>query len=123
MDPSCFPHWRGSRISRSTAASPKRRPKWAFPRRAVAKPEGAGKQLNLKLLHRTTRDMSLTEEGQRLLEALAPALNAIEHAVSTLEEPPRAGGAAADKRLAHGRQALYRTACRRIFGALSQTEA
>ena len=44
------------------------------------------KQLNLKLLHRTTRDMSLTEEGQRLLEALAPALNAIEHAVSTLEE-------------------------------------
>ncbi|MDU7807941.1 MAG: LysR family transcriptional regulator, partial [Serratia marcescens] len=32
------------------------------------------KQLNLKLLHRTTRDMSLTEEGQRLLEALAPAL-------------------------------------------------
>ena len=30
------------------------------------------KQLNVKLLYRTTRDMSLTEEGQRLLEALAP---------------------------------------------------
>ncbi|PYA47246.1 LysR family transcriptional regulator, partial [Serratia marcescens] len=44
------------------------------------------KQLNVKLLYRTTRDMSLTEEGQRLLEALAPALNAIEHAVGTLEE-------------------------------------
>lgn len=86
MDPSCFPHWRGSRISRSTAALPKRRLTWAFPRRAVAKPEGAGKQLNVKLLYRTTRDMSLTEEGQRLLEALAPALNAIEHAVGSLEE-------------------------------------
>ncbi|EIT7187298.1 LysR family transcriptional regulator [Serratia marcescens] len=42
------------------------------------------KQLNVKLLYRTTRDMSLTEEGQRLLEALTPALSTIEHAVGTL---------------------------------------
>ncbi|UTL88096.1 LysR family transcriptional regulator [Serratia marcescens] len=49
-------------------------------------PKALEKQLNVKLLYRTTRDMSLTEEGQRLLEALTPALSTIEHAVGTLEE-------------------------------------
>lgn len=38
-------------------------------------------QLNVKLIYRTTRDMSLTEEGQRLFDQLRPALGAIEQAV------------------------------------------
>lgn len=42
--------------------------------------------LNVRLLNRTTRDMSLTEEGQRLLDVLQPALNAIERAVSEIGE-------------------------------------
>lgn len=44
------------------------------------------KQLNVRLLHRTTRDVSLTEEGQRLFDSLQPALAAIERAVSELDE-------------------------------------
>lgn len=44
------------------------------------------RQLNVRLLNRTTRDMSLTEEGQRLLDVLAPALTAVERAVSELGE-------------------------------------
>lgn len=43
-------------------------------------------QLNVRLLNRTTRDMSLTDEGQRLLDVLQPALAAIEKAVSELGE-------------------------------------
>lgn len=43
-------------------------------------------QLNVRLLHRTTRDMSLTEEGQNLFDAVLPALNAIERAVNELGE-------------------------------------
>lgn len=43
-------------------------------------------QLNVRLLNRTTRDMSLTDEGQRLLDVLQPALTAIERAVSELGE-------------------------------------
>ncbi|QBQ98794.1 LysR family transcriptional regulator [Paraburkholderia pallida] len=43
-------------------------------------------QLNVRLLHRTTRDMSLTEEGQRLFDTLAPALATIERAVAELGE-------------------------------------
>lgn len=41
-------------------------------------------QLGVKLIHRTTRDMSLTEEGQRLFDALRPALGSIERAVRDL---------------------------------------
>ncbi|MFJ4374771.1 LysR substrate-binding domain-containing protein [Pseudomonas japonica] len=48
-------------------------------------------RLNVRLLNRTTRDMSLTEEGQRLLSTLAPALASIDQTVrninDTLEEP------------------------------------
>ncbi|HEX6591148.1 MAG TPA: LysR family transcriptional regulator [Moraxellaceae bacterium] len=43
-------------------------------------------QLNVRLLNRTTREMSLTEEGQRLLNVLQPALTAIEKAVEELGE-------------------------------------
>ena len=48
--------------------------------------KGLERHLNVRLLHRTTRDMSLTEEGQRLLDVLQPALAAIERAVSELGE-------------------------------------
>lgn len=48
--------------------------------------KGLEQHLNVRLLNRTTRDMSLTEEGQRLLDVLAPALAAIERAVSELGE-------------------------------------
>jgi len=38
-------------------------------------------QLGVRLFHRTTRDMSLTEEGQRLYEALQPGLSSIDRAI------------------------------------------
>lgn len=48
--------------------------------------KGLEQHLNVRLLNRTTRDMSLTEEGQRLLEVLQPTLTAIERAVMELGE-------------------------------------
>ncbi|MFX1677718.1 LysR family transcriptional regulator [Mitsuaria sp. CC2] len=42
------------------------------------------RQLGVRLLHRTTRDMSLTEAGQQLLDTLVPALEKIERAVQRL---------------------------------------
>ncbi|WP_313214708.1 LysR family transcriptional regulator [Stenotrophomonas acidaminiphila] len=44
------------------------------------------KQLGTRLLYRTTRDMSLTEAGQRLLDSLRPSLAAIELALRDLDE-------------------------------------
>ncbi|QNN46003.1 LysR family transcriptional regulator [Thermomonas brevis] len=43
-------------------------------------------QLDVRLLNRTTRDMSLTEAGAQLLEALAPSLATIERALASLDE-------------------------------------
>lgn len=43
-------------------------------------------RLNVRLLHRTTRDMSLTEEGQHLYDVLQPSLVAIERAIAELGE-------------------------------------
>lgn len=40
--------------------------------------KGLEQHLNVRLINRTTRNMSLTEEGQRLLDVLQPALVAIE---------------------------------------------
>lgn len=48
--------------------------------------KGLEQQLQVRLLNRTTREMSLTDEGQRLLEVLQPALTAIERAVAELGE-------------------------------------
>ncbi len=48
--------------------------------------KGLEQHLNTRLLNRTTRDMSLTEDGQRLLDVLQPALTALEQAVSELGE-------------------------------------
>lgn len=48
--------------------------------------KGLEQRLDMRLLNRTTRDMSLTEEGQRLLDVLQPALTAVERAVSELGE-------------------------------------
>jgi len=42
-------------------------------------------ELGTRLLYRTTRDMSLTEGGQRLLDGLQPALRQIAHALHGLE--------------------------------------
>lgn len=44
------------------------------------------RKLNVKLLYRTTRDMSLTEEGQQLYAVLQGALQSIEGAVRTVGE-------------------------------------
>jgi DNA-binding transcriptional LysR family regulator len=44
------------------------------------------KQLGVKLIYRTTRDMSLTEAGQRLFDAIRPSLGSIERAVRGLGE-------------------------------------
>lgn len=44
------------------------------------------RRLNVKLLYRTTRDMSLTEEGQRLYDVWHPALTAVERAVHTMHD-------------------------------------
>lgn len=43
-------------------------------------------QLNVRLINRTTRNMSLTDEGQRLLNVLEPALLAIDQAVLEIGE-------------------------------------
>src|SRR5262245_57370180 len=48
--------------------------------------KGLEQQLNVRLINRTTRDMSLTEEGQRLLDVLQPALASIEQAITELGE-------------------------------------
>lgn len=42
--------------------------------------------LGLRLLHRTTRSVSPTEEGKRLLETLGPALADIDAVIDTLAE-------------------------------------
>lgn len=42
-------------------------------------------RLNVRLLHRTTRNLSLTEEGRLLLEVLQPALTSIQRAVNELD--------------------------------------
>ncbi len=43
-------------------------------------------QLQVRLINRTTRNMSLTEEGQRLLDILQPSLVSIEQVVNELNE-------------------------------------
>ena len=43
-------------------------------------------KLHVRLLHRTTRDMSLTDDGMRLWESIQPALSAIEQAVVQVHE-------------------------------------
>ncbi len=48
--------------------------------------KGLEKQLQVRLLNRTTRNMSLTEEGQRLLDTLHPSLTNIEQALSSLND-------------------------------------
>ncbi|MCA0241496.1 MAG: LysR family transcriptional regulator [Proteobacteria bacterium] len=42
--------------------------------------------LGVRLLHRTTRSLALTDEGQRFLEATQPALAALERALSQVRE-------------------------------------
>ena len=42
------------------------------------------RELGVRLLHRTTRHMSLTEAGQQLFDILQPRLSEIEHAVRNL---------------------------------------
>jgi DNA-binding transcriptional LysR family regulator len=44
------------------------------------------KQLGVRLLHRTTRSLALTEEGQRFLENTLPAVATLERAMSTARE-------------------------------------
>lgn len=44
------------------------------------------RRLNVRLLYRTTRDMSLTEAGQRLFDSLQPALGLIEQAMRGVNE-------------------------------------
>lgn len=44
------------------------------------------KKLGVRLLYRTTRDMSLTEAGQQLFDTIAPALATIERGVAQLGE-------------------------------------
>jgi DNA-binding transcriptional LysR family regulator len=43
-------------------------------------------RLGVRLLHRTTRNLSVTEEGRHLLEALQPALSRIELALRELDD-------------------------------------
>jgi len=44
------------------------------------------KHLGVRLLHRTTRSLALTEEGQHFLESTQPALAALNRAMSTARE-------------------------------------
>ena len=47
------------------------------------------RRLGMRLLNRTTRDMSLTEAGRQLLETLDPSLAAIDRALHVLDEAGR----------------------------------
>lgn len=47
-------------------------------------------RLGVRLLHRTTRDMSLTDEGRHLLAALQPALAGIDDALRSVGDAGRA---------------------------------
>lgn len=42
--------------------------------------------LGVRLFHRTTRSLSLTEEGQRFLESVHPSLDGIEHALQAARQ-------------------------------------
>lgn len=44
------------------------------------------RRLNVKLLYRTTRDMSLTEEGQRIYDVWYPALIAMDRTINTMSD-------------------------------------
>ena len=44
------------------------------------------KHLGVRLLHRTTRSLALTDEGQRFLEATQPALAALDRALNRARE-------------------------------------
>ncbi len=44
------------------------------------------KHLGVRLLHRTTRSLALTDEGQQFLESTQPALAALERALSRAKE-------------------------------------
>ena len=44
------------------------------------------RHLGVRLLHRTTRSLALTEEGQRLLESTQPALESLQHALHRARE-------------------------------------
>ena len=44
------------------------------------------RHLGVRLLHRTTRSLALTEEGQRFLESAQPSLAALERAMATARE-------------------------------------
>ncbi|MBE3717970.1 LysR family transcriptional regulator [Vibrio parahaemolyticus] len=48
--------------------------------------KGLEKQLQVRLLNRTTRNMSLTEEGQLLLDTLHPSLTNIEQVLNSLND-------------------------------------
>ena len=69
----------------TTAASPRPPEEMGVSRAALSQNlKALEKQLGVKLLYRTTRDMSLTEAGRQLFDTLQPKLGEIEQAVRNL---------------------------------------
>jgi DNA-binding transcriptional LysR family regulator len=44
------------------------------------------RHLGVRLFHRTTRSLALTEEGRRLLEATQPLMQGLEHALQNVQQ-------------------------------------
>jgi len=58
----------------------------ASARRLPARHSRSSKHLGVRLLHRTTRSLALTDEGQRFLETTRPALASLDRALSQARE-------------------------------------
>ena len=77
--------WAPSSPWRARAASPGRRRSWASRQSALSHTIRAlEKRLGLRLLTRTTRSVSPTEAGERLLQTVAPRFDEIEAELAAL---------------------------------------
>ena len=73
-------------VARERSFTPRRQEGWPFAIRAEPHHPPARKRLGVRLLTRTTRAVSPTEAGQRLLDSIGPSFDEIESQVAALSE-------------------------------------